>query len=181
MPERLVRQRRGLVDLYRITSPQRAEHAAVLLLRGSHFTTLGNDVPRVARDGRARRLREGLSCCSREDGEHLYLFVAAATAHYVVQRAFFVVALCGSVELVRVFSRCPLSRGVVKRPTKGGNAFSFASAAMNARLALLYSGLASAGCRVAPHSSISRRIAEQSDQKDACGRRVRIARVRLPE
>ena len=48
-------------------------------------------------------------------------------------RAFFVEAVRGSVDLVRVFSRCPLSRGVVERPTKGGNAFSFASAATNAR------------------------------------------------
>ena len=40
-----------------------------------------------------------------------------------MERAFFVSA---------VLSRCPLSRGVVKRPTKGGNAFSFASAATNA-------------------------------------------------
>ena len=117
MPERLVRQRRGLVDLYRITSSQRAEHAAVLLLRGSHFQSFRHDVPGVALDGRARRLREGLSCCSREDGEHL-CSVAAPANSGAVERAFFVVALCGSVGGERLFAHRASSRGVVKRPTE---------------------------------------------------------------
>ena len=68
MPERLVRQRRGLVDLYRITSSQRAEHAAVLLLRGSHFQSFRHDVPGVALDGRARRLREAAIRDAGQDG-----------------------------------------------------------------------------------------------------------------
>ena len=133
MPERLVRQRRGLVDLYRITSSQRAEHAAVLLLRRAHFTPLGNHVPRVARDGRARRLREGLSCCSREDGEHLCCCVAASANSGAVESSFF----CGcSVRLAepRTGGVCrALSRGVVKQLTRGGNTLSFASAATIAR------------------------------------------------
>ena len=64
-------------------------------------------------------------------------------------RAFFVSA---------VLSRCPLSRGVVERPTKGGNAFSFASAATNARPGAAASGLD--GLRVAPYSSVSRLFPE---------------------
>ena len=177
MPERLVRQRRGLVDLYRITSSQRAEHAAVFLLRRAHFTTLGDDVPRVAPDGRARRLREGLSCCSREDGEHLCLFVAASAATGAVERAFFVVALCGSVDLLRVFSRCPLSRGVVKRPTEGGNAFSFASAATNATRCGCSAGLGRLPRRAAPVRLPACRRAIRGE--NATQRRVHNVRVSI--
>ena len=128
MPERLVRQRRGLVYFQRVAAPQRAEHAAVLLLRRAHFTPLGNHVPGVARDGRARRLREGLSCCSREDGEHICTVAAAASEKWCWRAAFFVEALRDWVGRERLLARCALSRGVVKRPTEVENALSFASA-----------------------------------------------------
>ena len=118
MPQALVRQRRGLVDLYRITSSQRAEHAAVFLLRGSHFTPFRHDVPRVARDGRARRLREGLSCCSREDGEHLCCCVAASSANWLCRELFLWTGCARLLGRERLCARCTLSRGVVKRPTE---------------------------------------------------------------
>ena len=95
MPQALVRQRRGLVDLYRITSSQRAQHAAVFFLRRAHFTPFRDDVPGVARDGRARRLREGLSCCSREDGEHLCSVAATASALGCAESFFCGVAVLG--------------------------------------------------------------------------------------
>ena len=137
MPERLVRQRRGLVDLYRITSSQRAEHAAVFLFRGSHLATLGDDVPGVARDGRARRLREGLARRAGEDGEHRCWAGAASSANWLCRELFLWSGCAARWSRERLLSMLCLSRGVVKRPTKGGNAFSFASAATNASLALL--------------------------------------------
>ena len=160
MPERLVRQRRGLVDLYRITSSQRAEHAAVFLFRGSHFTTLGNDVPRVARDGRARRLREGLSCCSREDGEHLCCSAAASANSGAVESSFFCGGSAGPggprtlVQSLRVVERS------CKTTDRGGNAVSFAPAVDKcAMLPLLgrprWGSVDSPRCRTRPFPGVS--------------------------
>ena len=118
MPQALVREGRGLVDLYRITSSQRAEHAAVLLLRRAHFTPLGNDVPRVAGDGRARRLREGLARRAREDGEHRCWAGAAARRLWRCGELFLWSGCARLWGRERLFARCALSRGVVKRPTE---------------------------------------------------------------
>ena len=118
MPERLVRQRRGLVDLYRITSSQRAEHAAVLLLRGSHFQSFRHDVPGVALDGRARRLREGLARRAGEDGEHRCWAGAASSANWLCRELFLWTGCAARWTRERLLSMLCLSRGVVKRPTE---------------------------------------------------------------
>ena len=138
MPERLVRQRRGLVDLYRITSSQRAEHPTIFLLRRAHFTPFRDDVPGVARDGRARRLREGLSCCSREDGEHL-CSVAASANSGAVESSFFCGVLCAALEPRAVIRSVRVVERSCKTTDRGGNALSFASAGDKCEL-LRYTG-----------------------------------------
>ena len=168
MPERLVRQRRGLVDLYRITAPQRAEHAAVLLLRGSHFTPFRHDVPRVARDGRARRLREGLSCCSREDGEHRCSVVAASANSGAVESSFFcgvAVLGCGAANGCSLGAR---RREELYNDRQRWKRRVLCSRGRQMRAAAPHRQ-ASVDSRVAPHSSVSRRLAERSDQKHVQG------------
>ena len=164
MPERLVRQRRGLVYFQRVAAPQRAEHAAVLLLRRAHFTTLRHDVPGVARDGRARRLREGLSCCSREDGEHRCSVAATASANWCCgEQLFLWSALRGSVVAA---NGCALVTGrrspLWTAPIDAKPSLSFASRLNAMGCCAAQAGL---GRAVAPHSSVPGRLAEHQTRK----------------
>ena len=108
MPERLVRQRRGLVDLYRITSSQRAEHAAVFLLRRADLATLRHDVPGVALHRLSLWLREGLARRAGEDGEHRCWADAAPANSGAVLSLFLWSAMRGSVSHERLSACCAL-------------------------------------------------------------------------
>ena len=166
MPERLVRQRRGLVYFQRVAAPQRAEHAAVLLLRRAHFTTLRHDVPGVALHWLSLWLCEGLARRAGEDGEHV-CWAGAASATLWRCGELFLWRLCGALwtsYACSVVARCreellnDRQRVVTPSPLLPRRQMRGAAAAHQA----------SVDCRVAPHSSVSRRLAEQSDQKNAC-------------
>ena len=62
----------------------------------------------MALDGRARRWREGLSCCSREDGEHRCRAGAAAANSGAVLSLFLWSAMRGSVSHERLSACCAL-------------------------------------------------------------------------
>ena len=77
----------------------------------------------------------------------------------------------------RLFARCALSRGVVKRPTEGGNAFSFASAATNATRCGCSAGLGRLPRRAAPVRLPACRRAIRGE--NATQRRVHNVRVSI--